>query len=495
MTLQGDPSATLNAAHPERPAILVDGARRVRVQGFTVIGGSGGIVGTNGARFDVAGCTMQNSTRFGVVSSYESTGTLDNSLVQNVTGEGVVVANNSSLVITDTTVRNNTGSGIIGLRGAHVRIGQDRDGNAVVRPVTITGNASSGVSITESSAGIVVGGSVSGNGRVGIFVGRGSSGQIGVGSGGLEAGVTIQSNGREGIIVEGANATIQGSTIGGTTASAGNARAGILVQNGGNARIGIRNDSSAYFGNVISKNGRDGITVASGGAALVGGNLINDNGQDGTVAFRFGVAVSRATANLVGGNTISNHPNSGVFVGSGGTARIGDPGFGLPVTNTISGNGHSPLDGTTRGGIFAFQGGGIEARGAIIEQNLGHGGQAFEASIIEIREGTVVRDNIFVAPGGDAGNGLVASLRSTLRLRDVGTAVRDNDGDGVNIASGGVVDFRPGAAPVSVTGNGGAGLRCVGGNLFYSGDVRGVIGNAGGGNADASGHIPTCARF
>jgi hypothetical protein len=497
VSLVGAPGAGVTApaaTTATSPAILIDTARQVRIANLTVHGGAGGVVGTRNASYDLSDCTVMGATRFGVVASYGAIGTVARCLVSAISGDGLVAANTASLVVTDSIVEGNTGAGLSALRGAHLRIGQDSNGNTGGPAVTVRGNGGNGVTVTESSAAIVVGGSVSGNARNGIFVGRGSSAQIGVGSSGFEAGVLIQSNGADGLFIEGASATILGSTIGGGEAGAGNGRAGIVVTNGGSARIGIRNDSSAYVGNTITNNKRDGITVSSGGSAIIGGNLISNNGQDPTVTFRFGVLVSRATAVFPGGNTISNHPNTGVFAGGGGTVRIGDPGFGLPVLNTIKGNGHNALDGSTRGGIAAFQGGVIETRGAVIEENFGQGGFAFEDGIIELREATVIQFNKSAFTGTtinmEAGHGLVGNFRSTLRLRDAGTAIRNNAGDGVLLLNGSAVDFRGFGllTPVVVTENVRAGLRCSGAGVFFSGDLRSVT-------ANPEGNISNCIPF
>jgi hypothetical protein len=493
VTLQGEPGAAVEAADPAQAAIRIDGARRVRIQGLSVRGGTGGIVAFRGATYEVSGpgCLVESQSRFGILTSYGSTGTVDQCTVQHVAGDGVVASNGASLVVTNSKIEKNTGNGAAAVRGSHPRLGQDADGSSVVRPVVIAGNGFTGVAISESAAGILVGGAVENNGSTGVFVGRGSSGQIGTGSGGLVAGTLVQGNRGSGISVEGGNATILASTI------HGNRRTGISVFNGASARIGIRNDSSGYDGNRITANGTDGVSITVGSSAVLGGNTIEANGTDTSVTFRFGVVVSRATATLVGGNTIRGHASTGVFVGSGGSARIGDPAFGLPVGNLITGNGEGGPPGT-RGGIFAFQGGVIETRGATIRDNVGGGVFLFEGGIIELREGTVVSGNM-PAPGigqpdaGDAGHGIVAGFRSIVRLRDAGTAVRNNAQHGVFLTSGSVVDFRSPPA-VEVTGNGGLGLRCFAATN-YSGDVTGITGNANGNVDVTTGSIPGCIRF
>lgn len=500
VTLRGLPGATLTALNSGASTILIDGARRVRIEGLTVIGGSGGITGTNGAVFNIANVVVQGSTRWGVDSAYGSTATIDGSTIQNITGDGVISVNNASLVVTNSILRNNTGTGATGSRSAHLRLGQDPSGTTVVRPVTIEDNGSCGVLVADNSAGIVVGGSITGNTRPGVCVVRGSHAQIGAGTGGLVASINVQDN-SDGVYVEGATATILGLTI------SGNRSRGITVTNGGTARIGIKDDSSGYVGNSITGNAFDGILVSTGSSAFIGGNTISANGTNTTPpVFRFGIQVIRATATLIGDNLVENHPSSGIFV-SGGSVRLGDSGFGLLTANTIRGNGATGEPGTT-GGIYAFQGGILDVFGATITGNHGGGAFAFEEGVIDLRENNTISGSL--ARSGqsvdsfDGGSGVVAFFGSTIRLR-AGTTVTGNAGNGVMIGSGSIVDFRSppaGTAPASVTGNTNFGLRCFF-ETNYSGNVTGVTGNADG-NDDGAGANPalgniggnqSCTRF
>lgn len=177
----------------------------------------------------------------------------------------------------------------------------------------------------------------------------------------------------------------------------GNGRRGIIVMNRGSARIGINNSSSAYVPTEVSGNGTDGILVHTGASAFIGGTTAQNNGTDTSAAFRFGISVSRASATLIGDNTIGGHPNSGVFVSTGGAVRIGDSGFGLPSGNTISNNGLAATPSGTLGGIFALQGSSVEVRGATITSNVGAGVFAFENAVLDISDGTVI-ENRFPTP-------------------------------------------------------------------------------------------------
>lgn len=532
VTIQKDPlapgSPVLNALNADEPTIKIDGARNVRIKDLTVNGGMGAVVGTNGAVFDVLGtgaapavtCVIQGGTRYGVAASYGATATVDGCLVQNVAphatfgmGDGILVINNASLSLTNSTVKNNARYGVLVVRGGSARVGQDRTGGPTVWPVTVEGNVSTGIVFSEGATGVVYGATVNGmkdgtsTMRGGIFVGRASSAEIG-GPGGtdvtLNKAVTVSNIKGIGITVDAGHATILGSTI------TNNTGYGIVVRLGGNARIGF-STSNTYVGNQITENAGGGVQIAAGSSAWLGGNTIDANKPATAPAnsFIYGVEVNRASAILVGGNTVSNHVSSGIVVYGGGNARIGDTGLAgsLSAVNTISGNGNGGALGAL-GGVYAFQGGVVEIRKAVIEDNFGRGVAAYEGSTVELRDGTLVQNNR-AAPDQsgndfDAGHGVIAGLQSTLRLRDGDTQVIGNDGHGVHLFSGSGADFRVGTAYVSVTGNTGRGLNC-GGASYYSGDVRGVSVNAGGGNDDPNetnpprdpnfGSIPGCNRF
>jgi len=331
----------------------------------------------------------------------------------------------------------------------------------VIDGLTVTGGRN-GIAANGASRLTIQNCSVQRTGRTGISFFQGSSGTANS--------CTVQDNPRDGISVEGGAATVINSTI------SGNGRTGIIVHNGGSARIGITNRNDPA-GNMITGNSGSGIGVANGGSAYLADNTISGNGiiNPASTACCFGLHVTHATASLAGGNTISGNAGSGVFVRAG-SVLIGDPGFDLPTGNIISDNGASN---PTRGGIQAFQGGMADVRDATITGNHGGGAQASENGVIELRNSTIGA-SVFVSPGFDGGHGVVGSLRSTVRLRG-GSIVQNNAGDGVRITNGSAADFRGAPDPASsVTGNTGFGLNCFGADTFYSGNTSGVTGNGAG---------------
>jgi hypothetical protein len=298
--------------------------------------------------------------------------------------------------------------------------------------VTVSGNAGTNIAITEGSSGHVVGGTVEAAGGTNIFVGRASSGQIGLGSNNLTGGVVVR-NGTRGLSVEGGNATVLFSTI------TGNAVEGIVVSNSGSARIGVLNGNAGFGGNTISGNAT-GIGVFQGGAAFIGGNAIDANTG-------FGVNVGGANATVVGGNTITNNGQTGILVRAG-QVLVGDAGFGVPIENTISGNGAT---GPTNGGIFAFQNGSIQAANATISNNTGAAVQAFEAGVIELRGSTAV-----TAPPGNVG--ALIQFGSILRVRDT-VSIVSSTSHGIQASNLSAVNIRDGNS-VQGNGPGAFGVQC-----------------------------------
>ena len=288
---------------------------------------------------------------------------------------------------------------------------------------------------------------------------------------------TVQHNGRRGIAAISGHVTVLNTTL------SRNGHHGIEVANSGSGRIGIRDDQTAYAGNTIVNNGGHGLHISDGAGASIGGNTIHGNGTNPTLGWSFGVNILGASAVLVGNNSVQGNAGTGVFVSRGGNATIGSPGWGLPIANTISANGFTAAD---KGGIGAYRGAVIDVRDATISGNHGAGVQAHQDSIILLRASTV-SSNVFASSGFNGGHGILAGLRSTVRLRD-GSAVQNNAGDGVQISDGSAVDFRFGVVS-TVTGNGGYGLQCLDGEASYSGVTSGIGSNTLGAIS------PTCTGF
>jgi hypothetical protein len=446
ITTAGNP-ASITAADPARPAIQLDGAHRIAIDGLTIAGGSTGVTAARGSSLDLVNCVVQGNSGNGVASSSGSTVTLDGCTVQNNGGSGVVAANAASLAIINSVVTGHaSGSGIVAIRSADVRVGQNFAG--VLGAVTVSNNGGGvGFSVTENSAGILVGGTVSGNGRGGVFVGRGSGAMIGIGATGGPVETTITGNQGIGINMEGGNATIVASKV------LNNTRFGIHLGDGGNGRIGILPTGTGIAPNTISGNGSTGILVR-GGSASIAGNQISGNGTNPADSLRHGVLVTGGHADLPGENTISNHPVRGVLVSTGGNALIGDPNYsGIPSSvNTITGSGtDASLALGSRGGVLAYRGSAIGLTNAEISGNSGTGVMAAVNSTLDVTGSTVKTSS---------GDGIWLNGHGYMRMRNP-SVVDGNAGSGIRVArDSGAEFFGYTGAPPRVTGNA-LGLNCT----------------------------------
>ena len=465
LTTDGATPASIQALDANQPAILLDGAQRIVIDGnagvgINIGGGTYGVSATRGSTLALSHCTLSGNTINGLVSAYGSTVSIDGCTIGPNTGNGAVAANTASLGVTNSTVTGNTGTGLLAVRSSYLRVGQSLSGTATVEPVTVSGNGT-GVSITESSSGTVVGGVIENSAGTNLFVGRGSSGQIGVGSNGLMGGVTVRNGSNHGISVEGANATIVLSTI------TGHAEQGIVVTNAGSARIGILNGNAGYAGNTISGNAGDGLRVSNGSSAFIGGNSISANGV-------FGIHAFQASAEVVGNNTVSNNAQTGIFVNAG-NVQLGSTAFGLPTGNLITGNGSGGPNG---GGLFAFRHASILASDATISNNTGAAVQAFEDGVIELRGTTAV-----TVPAAGSTHGALMQFGSTLRVRDTASVVSAT-GDGIQASNMAAVNIRDGNT-VQGSGAGSVGIRCFNTSPMtasaatLTGNLVGVAGTTG----------------
>lgn len=451
ITTDGVSAAAIAARDAAQPAILLDGARRVRIDGLfagglAITGGTSGISARRGSSLDLANCTVSGSSQNAVVASFASTVSIDHCTIGPNDGNGAVAANAGALVITDSTVANNAGQGIVATRGSYVRIGQDLDGTPSVRPVTVSASGGTGIAITESSSGNVVGGSIDASAGENLFVGRASSGQIGLGANGLVGSVAIRNAASHGVHVEGANATIAYAAVTGSHVN------GIVVNNGASARIGLLNGGT-YGSVTITGSGQSGIHEGNGGAVFLGGTTITGNGTTPGGGYGgFGISVAQgASLDMAGNNVVSGNAESGISVSKNAVAYIGDPLFGLGTTNTVSANG---AVGPENGGIEVRAGATATIRDAAIADNTGPAIQAFDSATVDLRGSTSVK----ALDHGASTAGAVVRRSSLLSLRD-GASIVSATGDGIDVGELAQLAIRD-ANVVQGNGANGRGIAC-----------------------------------
>jgi parallel beta-helix repeat protein len=182
LTLDGGGTAGITPPDATLAAVLVR-AKDVTVRGFTVTGGFGGVVVTQGGRAHVDGNTIRDSGAYGVIVSQLSSAVIVNNTIDNSFQAGIGVAETSYAFIgfvlpSDTVASPNVitrsrAQGVVVFRGSYARIvGND-----------ISSNGANGVNVRESSSAQISDNTINANGQNGILVAQGSGVLLGTDSG------------------------------------------------------------------------------------------------------------------------------------------------------------------------------------------------------------------------------------------------------------------------------------------------------------------------
>ena len=258
-------------------------------------------------------------------------------------------------------------------------------------------------------------------GGIGILFSQGASGSV--------DSCNSSGNPADGIMLDGAIVAMTNSTF------KGNARNGVFVFGASTSRIGFTN-AFVPGPNIISDNGANGIHLTQNSLGLIFGNTVTGNGTNPNSPLgRFGVLLFHSRADLPGRNTITGNFGAGILL-TGSTGVIGDPGFGLPSDNTISGNSTA----APSGGIVLGLASAAVVRNATIQANNGAGLNLAGRSTVSMFSGIVTTNTI---------NGLQLSQGSTVLFQNV-----------------------PPLA--SIGGNTGTDLLCLDGESSFTGPLTGT---------------------
>jgi len=228
-------------------------------------------------------------------------------------------------------------------------------------------------------------------GGIGILFSQGASGSV--------DSCNSSGNPADGIMLDGAIVAMTNSTF------KGNARNGVFVFGASTSRIGFTN-AFVPGPNIISDNGANGIHLTQNSLGLIFGNTVTGNGTNPNSPLgRFGVLLFHSRADLPGRNTITGNFGAGILL-TGSTGVIGDPGFGLPSDNTISGNSTA----APSGGVVLGLASAAVVRNATIQANNGAGLNLAGRSTVSMFSGIVTTNTI---------NGLQLSQGSTVLFQNV----------------------------------------------------------------------------
>jgi hypothetical protein len=277
----------------------------------------------------------------------------------------------------------------------------------------------------------------------------------------------------------------------------------LVVSGGKNGVVANGATGLAIRGSTVQSTGRTGVILLASSSAVIDGSTVQSNPRDG-------VSVDGAQATLIN-STVRQNARIGVFVGTGGAARIGVDNANNAGGNTITQNGSSGIALSTSAGAIIGNNA-ITFNGADLAATTGRNGIAIVAATADIVGSNTISDNtgqgIFmrgasvqignpsfpfptvntISNNGDAASagGVFAFLGSTVVVRDavitgnrgfgLGFTARSqgqvfnsqfnnnvaagfNLGDGVRVALGSAVLFN--APPSVASGNAGAGVFCT----------------------------------
>ncbi len=260
----------------------------------------------------------------------QSLGTDSNSILGNFIGTNISGTQ---------ALPNGTDGVVIALGAANNSIGSDTPGSGNI----ISGNQRNGILILGGSSnqitGNYIGTNVDGNSRLsnevdGIIISSNSENNTEainniIGGESIGAGNVISGNDDDGVQIEGDETTgnqILGNLIGTDstgTEPLGNLEWGIAIQSGANNNI--VGGTAAHAGNIISANGKDGITLQNESTIgnQIQGNFVgtNFNGTSSLGNFLWGISIGfGASENIIGGeiegarNIISGNERAGITI-------------------------------------------------------------------------------------------------------------------------------------------------------------------------------------
>lgn len=161
-----------------RPAILINGARRVALEGLSVVGGLHGVRVTGGASVTIRASAIRNAALTGVRIDGGSNGVVDGSTMEN-NGEHGVSALAAGVTMTDSIARGNALNGVAAARGGSAFLGNIDAGGNICCGNLIENNTLDGVLAADSSSAVLFKNVIQGNGgttnRWGVLAVRESS--------------------------------------------------------------------------------------------------------------------------------------------------------------------------------------------------------------------------------------------------------------------------------------------------------------------------------
>ncbi|MEL6558155.1 MAG: FG-GAP-like repeat-containing protein [Bacteroidota bacterium] len=303
------------------------------------INGFGGFDNTIGSTDPQGGNVISGNSQFGIELSSATQYTIINNKIGTDEAGLNAVPNQITGIIFDEEIRN---------RGL-IRFGSGEDHEVINN--LISGNASDGISITNTINTTIKGNAIGtnitedqalGNGRLGISLFNGSN-NIQIGTSETDGGNVISGNGNAGIqvlLTEEANLEVRIhnnhiGTDGAGNSAIPNATNGILISNVSGVEIGGAEPES---GNIISGNTINGITITESTTNLVQNNIIGAN-TDGTFAIgnqSSGILINESDATTFSNNLVAGNVDRGVFLFEATNNDITNNTIGTDITRQVA---------------------------------------------------------------------------------------------------------------------------------------------------------------
>ena len=292
-----------------KDALVIDGAQRVTIKGFTIRNGANGVVGKSGASFSLLDSVVSGHAAMGVVLTGHSAAVISDTVVEKNGVNGVEANDHSQVRIVNRFVsRSNAIFGINVLNGSSITFAKTTaeisnnilgvqigiGSSALIEDaqtvVTTSNNQTIGFTVASTSSLFIFEGALvaeNNRGLDGVALFSNSSADLDRG-----ASITAKNNGRDGVLLEDSSLNIftMPGLAGPKITALDNGRHGV------SALLGSKVDLSGR-GQLISQgNKTTGIFADNGSALRISGSTITGNATD--VALKFGTRAEFTTTQV-----------------------------------------------------------------------------------------------------------------------------------------------------------------------------------------------------
>jgi hypothetical protein len=322
------PGATVSGPDPAVDTIRVTGSR-VTIDGITITGGRNGITGDGAPGLIVQNAVVQNTGRNGITYAHGASGIVDNVTVTGNARDGVAIDAAQGTVI-NSQVGQNARMGVGVFNGGSARIGVDNFNNAAGN--VISANGSNGIHIVFGSTALIAMNQIIGNGtstdpaalKIGVNLASASADFVG--------GNTISGNTSTGVNLSRSSAIFGDSVFGFTTVNtiSGNGSPGGV--------FGFLASSITIRDAVITGNTGSGVALSLNSSAQIASTTIQNNvasvpGTGEGVRLQLGSTLLASPPT----GSVTGNAGFGLICTDGESSVLGTLGIGVNGLGSVSG--------------------------------------------------------------------------------------------------------------------------------------------------------------